>query len=206
MYEDYGPFRRWLRWLSQHPEIDTETGIHENDYSLRTAMGADDRNGATGEWVGLMGFSQGATVSASLLFRQQVRCEKLGADKTGSNFRFAVLMAGRAPLVTLDPSLLSSPALLDPSQSSEGFDRFPDSSAQGENQDHVLRLPTVHVHGLRDPGLSYHRQLLEQYCAKGTARLVTWDGEHRVPIKTHDVDPIVKQILEVAEQTGVLSA
>ena len=206
VYEDYAPFRRWLRWLATHPETDTETGIHENDYALKAAMEADNRRGATGEWVGLMGFSQGSTVSASLLIRQQARAEKLGPDKAGSNFRFAILMAGRAPLVNLDPSVLSSPALLDPSHSSDGFDRFPGSAAAssaGKKPDHVLRLPTVHVHGLQDPGLWYHWQLLEQYCEKGTTRLVTWDGDHRVPIKSHDVDLVVQQILEVAEQTGV---
>ena len=39
----------------------------------------------------------------------------------------------------------------------------------------MLRTPTVHVHGMADPGLHLHRRLLEQYCEEGSATLVEWD-------------------------------
>ncbi|THY60769.1 hypothetical protein D6C98_02226 [Aureobasidium pullulans] len=29
VYEDYGPFRRWLRWLPEHADIDDEAAIEE---------------------------------------------------------------------------------------------------------------------------------------------------------------------------------
>jgi predicted esterase len=227
VYADYGPFRRWARWQANQPHIDTEAGIKELDAALQQCMDEDDQRGATGEWVGLLGFSQGATVSASLMLRQQIRCEKLGLDKADWNFKFAVLLAGRAPLVALDTSLMSSPALLDPKRAtSEGFNTFP-ASLRSENNnddtngtngingsdpngntasspDYLLKLPTIHVHGLADPGLWWHRILFEQYCQKGTARLIQWGGEHRVPIKRADVEPVAKAMLEVAEQTGVV--
>lgn len=66
-----------------------------------------------------------------------------------------------------------------------------------------MRLPTVHVHGLKDPGLDLHRALLDDYCSE-EATLVEWDGGHRVPIKTKDVLPVVHAILDVAQATGVL--
>lgn len=169
---------------------------------LKRAVDEDDAKGATGEWVGLLGFSQGAKMAASLLLAQQKRAEVLGADEAGSRFRFAALLAGRAPLVSLDPNLVMNSALVDVSQCTMEFDHFPDGTS-GEKREHVVRLPTIHVHGLRDPGLHLHKRLLDQYCEIGSTRLVEWDGDHRLPIKTKDVAAIVEQILEVASETGV---
>ena len=76
---------------------------------------------------------------------------------------------------------------------------------KGRWGEHVLGLPTVHVHGMRDKGLELHRQLLEQYCEDGSARLVEWDGDHRVPIKKKDVAAVVDQIRDVAREMRVLS-
>ena len=96
-----------------------------------------------------------------------------------------------------------SPALADPAQITLGFTKYPDGS-DPEKQDHILRLPTVHVHGRQDQGLHLHKQLLEQYCEIGSTRLVEWDGDHRVPVKTKDVAAIVEEIFDVGRETGVL--
>lgn len=194
VFKDFGPFKRWLHWLPEHPEIDAETAVRSIKESLNAAMREDDRKGATGEWVGLLGFSQGAKVCASLLFRQQVRAEKLPAHQVGSNYRFAVLLAARAPLVALDPELADTPALANPDSL--------DKQSLERKQD-VLRLPTIHVHGMRDPGLDQHKQLL-QYCEKGSTRLIIWDGEHRVPIKGTDVANIVREMVAIAKETHAL--
>ena len=163
-------------------------------------MEEDDRKGATGEWVGLLGFSQGAKTCASLLFRQQVRAEWLGECRTGTNFRFGILMAGRGPLVSLDPDLVMTPSLVDAAHVGSQVYITPDE----QSTDHILRLPTIHVHGLRDPGLKLHQHLLEGYCEKESTTLVEWDGNHRVPIKEIDVARIVREIFAVAQQTGVI--
>lgn len=202
VYKNYGPFKRWLRWLPTHPQIDSRTAVKEIEESLHAAMGEDDWKGATGEWVALLGFSQGAKMCASLLFRQQVRAEKLGIHSAATTFRFAVLLAGRGPLVAMDPEVLMTPALVDASQI--GLSSFPDEDSW-RRKEHVLRLPTIHVHGMRDPGLQLHKQLLERYCEKGTTRLIQWDGDHRVPIRSKDVAAVVAHILDIARETGVLS-
>ncbi len=165
-------------------------------------MEEDDRRGATGEWVGLLGFSQGAKMCASLLFRQQVRAEWLGESRTETNFRFAVLLAGRGPLVSLDPELVMTPSLVDAAHVGSQIQISPDE----QDTDHVLRLPTIHVHGLRDPGLELHKQLLEGYCERENTRLIEWDGHHRVPIKDSVVARITREILTVAQETGVRRA
>ena len=201
VYADYGPFRRWLRWLPEHPECDAESAIDEIWYQLRLAMEEDNQAGADGEWVGLLGFSQGAKMSASLLFDQQVREEKgVNEAKEKTSWRFAVLLAGRAPLVSLSEHTEGIKGLQNAALISEGFDKLdnPDGS-------HRLKLPTVHVHGLKDAGLHLHRRLLEQYCEPGSATVVEWEGDHRVPIKSGDVKEVVNAILDVARETDVLT-
>ncbi|KAF2025800.1 hypothetical protein EK21DRAFT_75602 [Setomelanomma holmii] len=209
VYGSYAPFRRWLRWLPEHAAIDAESCIAEIGYAIRTAMEDDDRAGGTGEWVGLMGFSQGAKLSASLLLEQQARESQAQREKTdtapgltgvaGVDWRFGILLAGRAPLSNLSPDLLNSQALVGAGEISEGFEFC--KAVDGEAK---LHKPTLHVHGTADPGLHLHRKLLHEYCEQGTATLVEWDGAHRIPIKTKDVDRVVEAIYDLAEGAGVV--
>lgn len=190
VYKDYGPFRGWLRdnrtpgvWTSR----DLAAGI---DAALALAMTADDAAGATGDWVGLLGFSQGAKVAASILYRQQ-RCG-------GSGFRLAVLFAGRGPLVWLMPELPLPPGLVD---AATPFTLPAPAWLPRGSDEHILWLPTIHVHGLKDPGLDRHRDLLREYCNPLQATLLEWEGDHRMPIKSRDVEIIVQQIHKAAQET-----
>ena len=192
VYKDHGPFRSWLRdhrmpgvWTSG----DVAAGI---DAALALAMAADDAAGATGDWVGLLGFSQGAKVAVSVLYRQQ-RCG-------GSDFRFAILFAGRGPLVWLAPELPLPLGLVDAATLFTLPAPTPSWLLYGSDE-HILRLPTIHVHGLKDPGLDRHRELLQDYCSPPQATLLEWEGDHRIPIKTRDVDMVVQQIIRTAKET-----
>ncbi|KAI5361720.1 Putative serine hydrolase FSH, alpha/Beta hydrolase [Septoria linicola] len=202
VYQDYGPFRRWLRWLPDQPCLDDEAATEEIFYELERCKCEDDQRGATGEWVGLLGFSQGAKLAASLLYDQQIRREKFGHDTTAAgsasttNYRFAVLLAGRNPLVSFG-EYSRSPALVPAGGLSEGFE-------YDRQSPHILRLPTLHVHGLGDAGLHLHRRLREQYCDPDTSEVVEWDGDHRVPIKWKDVQPIKEWVDKIARKEGLL--
>ena len=191
VYAECGPFRSWLRPV---PGLSTGYAVYDADEAtikaidrrITIAMDEDDKLGGTGEWVGLLGFSQGAKMAASLLLRQQ-KLNAAGIPKAGeqvdsrkTNYRFAVVMAGRGPLISMDPDA-------------------------PEEQPGLLTLKTIHVHGLQDPGLEMHRDLLYDCCKTGSTRLVEWDGNHRLPIKTKDVDAVVTAILDVAEETGALT-
>lgn len=204
VYADYGPFKRWLRWLPEHPEVEEPAARAALDAAIRKAMDDDD-DVASGPWVGLLGFSQGAKLAASLLYRQQIRRAKLGTkdDANTTDFRFAVLMAGRAPIVSLDPDVFHSSMLGD---CAEIALKGPPDLMDLVNEDHVLRLPTIHVHGTLDPGLPLHRELLDKYCSADSARVLEWPGGHRVPLKSTDVNPLVDQMLDVARQTGALAS
>ncbi|KAF7563960.1 hypothetical protein G7046_g89 [Stylonectria norvegica] len=196
VYGDHGPFRRWLRWQPDHPEIDGESAAEEIWYQCQEAMRADP---GTGDWVGILGFSQGAKIAAGLLWTQQKVAERFGENESQTHFKFGVMMAGRGPLLMFDSRLDRPRHVGDAGQLSSEFADWPEKN----NGEHVLAIPTLHVHGLRDPGLEEHRRLMETYCEAGSTRLVEWDGAHRLPIKMHDVEAVVTQILELAESIGV---
>ncbi|KAF3480539.1 oxidoreductase [Arthroderma uncinatum] len=198
VYAAYGPFKRWF---PEDNEVKDRVAIEAIDKSIKSTMIEDDRLGATGIWVGLLGFSQGAKLAASLLFRQQVRVEKLGLAQAGSEWKFAVLMAGRAPIVSLDPDVFSSSMLGNLSQISLSG---PPELRDIMKKEQVLKLPTIHVHGLADPGLHLHRELLENYCSVDSARVLEWDGAHRVPLKSTDVSPLVEEILDLAKNVRAI--
>jgi hypothetical protein len=172
-------------------------------------MEEDDREGGRGEWVGLMGFSQGAKLAASILLEQQARADKARREGKkewdtcfigipGLNWRFGVLLAGRAPLLNLNPGLMTSQALVSTANIAEGFE-----FVGSVDDDSMLKQPTIHVLGMADPGLHLHRRLYEEYCEEGTKILVEWEGAHRVPIKSDTVDRVVGAIYEVSEDKGV---
>lgn len=171
VYQEWGPFRAWIS-LGE----DDSNNIAKVEEALQRAMDDDDARGATGMWCGLLGFSQGAKVCASLLFRQQ-QDPNASARLFGTKLRFGILLAGRGPLL---------------------------SFAHHEHDTGVvpaglLSIPTLHVHGLQDPGLILHRNLAHQFCDKRTARVLEWDGAHRVPIKTADVDAVVRETIRLQD-------
>ena len=179
-----------MRWLPEHPAIDDEAAVEEVMYAIETCKREDE---GRGDWVGLMGFSQGAKLASSLLYDQQIRKEKIGRADT--DYKFAVMLAGRSPIVSFS-DYSRGPACVAPGSISEGF------HYEGESP-HILRLPTIHVHGLADPGLHLHRKMLKQYHDPKAVTLIEWDGAHRVPIKKTDVESIVKEIYRVAREQGV---
>ncbi|KAL4865184.1 hypothetical protein BDV12DRAFT_200376 [Aspergillus spectabilis] len=198
VYKDYGPFKIWLRDHRMTGVWTSEDVAGAIDATLTLAMTADDAKGATGEWAGLLGFSQGAKVAASVLYRQQ------RLPWVTTSFRFAVLFAGRGPLVWLAPDLPRPHGLVD---AATPFNVQPNPAEHylDDGEEHVLRLPTIHVHGLKDPGLDYHRELLGEYCDPLHSTLLEWEGDHRMPIKSCDVERVVQQIDKVARKTGASS-
>lgn len=204
----HGPFRRWLRWLPEHPEIGTESAVMAIDEAVGRAMEEDDERGGRGKWAGLLGFSQGAKVVGSLMLREQMRRDRGLVGDEGSGWKFAVLMAGSGPLVQLELGTrvkeLSDAGALNVVEDREALEEEEVLTEFRRREGLTLRLPSVHVHGLSDPGLQRHRRLLWDWCEVGSARLVEWSGSHRVPIKRGDVESIVEKVLAVARETDSL--
>jgi len=190
VYAGWGPFRSWLPMFYQ-PDADRET-VERIDANIAAALREDDAAGARGPVVALLGFSQGAKMAASLLFRRQRERELRKGTKATTDYRFAVLFAGRGPLI----SLASDP---DPEANERGIENH----IVQTKETLLLQLPTIHVHGLYDVGIEAHRELLHISCQKGSTRLVEWDGDHRMPIKTRDVAAVVAEILQLASSLGL---
>lgn len=75
VYKAFGPFRAWLRWRSEHPEVDYVTAVTVIENAVKGALKEDNEMGGRGEWVAVLSFSQGAKIGASMLFGQQLRAE-----------------------------------------------------------------------------------------------------------------------------------
>lgn len=242
VYEKWGPYRRYLRWKEgEHAEIDEADACEEIGECIRDAMERDDgEDGGGGEWVGTLGFSQGAKVAASVVFERQVRVEReearlkrekgkaeLGGMYAGfddeeeeedagvregpkpidyvpglgnGRWRFAVCLAGRAPLIHLSPATAGIPFMATAADISEGGLEFD----MDMNVEARLRWPSVHVHGMADPGLHLHRRLSNGWTYRGgdgvedPAEVVEWDGGHRVPFKKADVVRVAGAIFATA--------
>ncbi|KAM0815817.1 putative Serine hydrolase FSH domain-containing protein [Seiridium cardinale] len=192
VYGDFNPGRRWCRWLPEQPYLEDAAASNEVERVLVDAM---DRDEGSGEWVGILGFSQGARMAFSILLENQLRMQNSPPTTgfAGVHWQFGVIMAGRgAPFGLSDRSGNTHYAhfsQLPGVQEEAWYDGcFPDR----------LRTPTLHVHGLQDPGLELHRALLTHFASPEHARLIEWNGAHRIPLKTADVKLLVDATLEIA--------
>jgi len=165
-------------------------------------MAADDARGATGPWIALLGFSQGARIVASVLLMQQTT-----PARGWPVFRFGILLAGRGPPVALDPArgvprgvvgAAAVGAMMAAAAAGAAMTESPPRCGPVE----VVRIPSIHVHGLLDPGLHFHRRLAAEWFDARAVVCREWAGGHRVPIKTGDVGPLVEEILGMDAVTG----
>ncbi|OAQ69651.1 citrinin biosynthesis oxydoreductase CtnB [Pochonia chlamydosporia 170] len=196
-FGDLAPFYRWQPWNSEQPELPPTAGAED---IMNSCLAAMDQDPGSGPWAGVLGFSQGAKVAISLLWAQQRAETGLGRGQARTQFKFGVIMAGSAPIIHLDLRLPKPRHIADAAILSTAFEDYP----RGPQGHHVLRIPTLHVHGLQDEGLDRHRRLLELYCQPDTTRLVEWDAGHRLPVKTVDAQVVVDEMLALASETGAI--
>ena len=119
----------------------------------------------------------------------------------GGHWRFAVLLAGRAPLVKLSELSADSKTMCGAGEVSEGGLEY-----DVDNNRDRLVLPTVHVHGLQDPGLHLHKRLRDGYTEGDAVETIEWDGGHRVPLKKTDNERVAEAVMRAARRAGVLPA
>ncbi|RCI13281.1 hypothetical protein L249_0112 [Ophiocordyceps polyrhachis-furcata BCC 54312] len=205
VYAKFGPFRTWTRPTKddEDQELCAAEATSMIRASIVTAIREDSDLGATGEVIGVLGFSQGARVAASLLHNQQLREERPSSDTTWDIpiFRFGVLIAGRGRLLWLTPDELMPVGFVAPLQLVSKPLQLLDDRESWENcsMQSKVRSSTIHVHGLSDAGLQFHRLLLEWCCLPAKSVVVEWQGGHNVPIKTKDVSRVGEEMLRLAE-------
>ena len=200
VYSDMGPCYRWANWSPFHPPFNDTSAIAEVESCLMKAMNNDE---GKGEWVGLLGFSQGAALAFSILLENQLRLQQdpWARAFTGVNWRFGVIMAGRAPPYSLNSITQKSQHYSSLTQASQGWEKAL-SSAPFPNR---LRTPTLHVHGLQDAAIEFHQDLLKYFTSPPHTKLVEWDGAHRIPFRNADAQETTEAMLEIANAQDMLA-
>lgn len=106
--------------------------------------------------VGVMAFSQGAIASSLLILHQQ---------------------QGNVPwLPTLHFGVFVCP---DFNEESVHYTRFP--PVEDREIDVIIRIPSVHLHGMRDPYLESSRKMLNTHFDKDRTEKMDFEGAHHFP-------------------------
>ncbi|KAI9367283.1 serine hydrolase FSH [Aspergillus egyptiacus] len=153
-FAGFEPYRSWV-------EAPADDGLDRVWKMLEERAGEGE---GEGEWVGVMGFSEGSRVAAGLLLDQQRREEMVqkGGSGSGSSsrsirFRFGVMcMGGGAPMKVQIQGAETKPT-------------------------DIIRIPTLHMHGLKDEFLALGRDQYKTYFEPSTAELFEVDYHHAMP-------------------------
>ncbi|KAL8689557.1 MAG: hypothetical protein Q9218_004796 [Villophora microphyllina] len=168
-FEGMGPYRRWI----------DETGDDQDKVRplLRKTMAEDG-----GDFVGVLGFSQGARLALGLLHERQE--EKPGAFY---EFGFGVFICGTYPPLGLSSTLFpNTPTAMFESQYWE------------EKHKSILNVPTVHVMGEMDPFL-YKSKLLVQCSEPSSATVMEFKMGHHLPVLPADTQRLTNRIIALHE-------
>jgi predicted esterase len=131
-----------------------------------------------GPFHGVLGYSEGATVAATLLVDDLQRRKKQGL---GSSFRCAIFFAGWPPLAT------------------EGENTILLSDEVGE----IITIPTFHIVGASDPYLP-GCMALYNVCDSDLAEMFDHGKGHMIPRDTVTVKELSNVLRDFLERTGRL--
>ncbi|KAJ5718463.1 hypothetical protein N7488_004109 [Penicillium malachiteum] len=188
-YHAFGPFYTWIDSTNTNP-LAMAKSLQKSLYEV---IMQDDDKGATGPVVGLLGFSQGARICASLNLEQQLLDQAMNRQPWFPStvpFRHPIGSTGTASdLITL--------------VSTSGYYAKDETPACNDREDgetslvltrELIQIPTIHVHGRRDPSLEQHQRLLYEYFDPEYTRVLERGGAHRPPFKSKDVRALVKEM------------
>ncbi|KAK0640232.1 putative esterase afoC [Lasiodiplodia hormozganensis] len=218
-FADLAPFRTWMQPAagidataarSDHDEDEEEPGLvrvlklmHADTLRRRRAARAGGDAAATepGRWVAAMGFSQGTRVVGGLLRRQQQRRRRQRRaqhldDPFGVELEFGILCMGSAsPMGWFDEAETSSTSsaciALDTDKAAPVL---PIGGQLVVEDNDVIAIPTLHLHGLRDPILPKSRDQLAAYYDLGASHLLEINYHHAMPWYTQDLMDFVLMI------------
>ncbi|EAW13751.1 uncharacterized protein ACLA_044710 [Aspergillus clavatus NRRL 1] len=179
VFVNYAPFKSWFTQDDQGVDRADGSGFDEarTDGIERVWRMMEDA-GPGGEWVAVMGFSQGSRMAGGLLLDQQRRERLKIPKKTDIELKFGVLcMGGGAPM------------------ESDAVEDIPESPIER------ISLPTLHVHGLKDPFLSLGQRQLETHYDPTTATLYQVDYHHAMPWVREEVQQLAKHIRTIHKDT-----
>ena len=158
-FADCEPFFRWLNPDSQFPEQD-QRRVRQ---MLRKIIKDDG-----GNFVGVLGFSQGARLTAGLLADQEERNAWEGIPI----WKFGVMLCGSFPPLSL--SLARTPT----TKPSQGIDEH--GETREPDEDEIIHIPSVLVRGTLDPHGEKGRRLV-RYFDQETAIAMAFKMGHHLP-------------------------
>ena len=153
------PYFRWLNPDSPTPEQD-QRRVRQ---VLKKVIKEDG-----GEFVGLLGFSQGARLTAGLLADQV----EGNAPEGMPRWKFGAMLCGSFPPLSL--SLARSPS----TKPSQGVDEH--GETREPDEDEIIHVPSVLVRGTLDPHCEKGRRLVK-YFDPETANVLVFKMGHHLP-------------------------
>ncbi|KAJ5712520.1 hypothetical protein N7493_008988 [Penicillium malachiteum] len=195
VYHTFGPFYTWIDSKNTNPLAMAKL----LQKSLYEAIVQDDDRGAAGPVVGLLGISQGARICASLILEQQLLDRVMNCQPNPlPKFHFAILLAAQGPLVTLSPLSVQADTMRKMRRTYMNHKPACNDGEDGETNlvltRELIQIPTIHVHGRRDPSLEQHQKILYEYFDPQYTRVLERGGAHRPPFKSKDVRALVQEI------------
>ncbi|KAL3465213.1 serine hydrolase FSH [Aspergillus heterothallicus] len=179
-FEGYGPYKSWFDTEGSNKGDGSGFGNGGEDgvrrvWGLMEERLKERRREEQEEWVGVMGFSQGSRVAGGLLLDQQRR--GVGGLDGEIEVRFGVCcMGGGAPMEA-------------------------ETGLKMENPDTVVRIPTLHLHGLKDEYLSLGRDQLARHYDSKTASLYEINYHHAMPWVKAESEELARRIKELYNKT-----
>lgn len=174
VFADAGPFYRWARWYE-----DEDGGMLKD--RLRGALSQPG-----GPWVGVLGFSQGGRLAAGLLWEQEQG--KLDDLCPGVDFKFGVFIGAGYPILHL-------------SHGPKGAFNEREHREWDPKYEHALHIPSVHVHGKKDPVVPF-ATLMQQCFEPSMATLLEPDIGHQMPLDEEENFQLCEAICEAYREGG----
>ncbi|KAF8864704.1 hypothetical protein BDZ45DRAFT_490178 [Acephala macrosclerotiorum] len=168
IFEGCGPFYRWTK-----PGVPDD--LPEETHKLLHETLADP----TRNFIGIMGFSQGAKTAAGLVLEQQLRSKSSPSDpkatKSGQ-FKFGIFLNAVYPPLVLGMT--------------------------EEEKSELINLPSLHVIGTVDPFNEESHALYGEHFGKKTARKVEFELGHKLPTSEKETARIVGEINRLYRETS----
>ncbi|KAI4160175.1 MAG: hypothetical protein LQ342_005964 [Letrouitia transgressa] len=185
-FRDQGPFRSWFKFLDGGFEGGIKDKMAEDGSGLERVKELMAAHAPLSEWVGALGFSQGTRVVGGLLLEQQ-RALASGAVPQ-LQLSFGVLcMGGSAPMKpTVAPTLT---------------DGNTNNSQNPADEDALERIsiPTLHLHGLRDPYVGMSRRQLDTFYDSSKTTLYEINYHHAMPWEQSEIDQFAELMRQIYE-------
>ncbi|RKF74545.1 Esterase citA [Golovinomyces cichoracearum] len=215
-FEEWGPYLSWFTNREDGEEYpDGTAGNYDDEEGIERIIRLMRESEPGGKWVGCLGFSQGTRVVAGLLLWQQLRKKKGVEVGENIDLQFGVLCMGAySPMTSTIPECKSFssnsnfPCIFLFSLSANKLQYHidmvllsallewdeKDPSPSLARKDELIKIPTLHLHGLKDAFLSQARSQMNDHFDPNTITCVEIDYHHAMPWHKSDVSLLVENI------------